>query len=91
MTSGAGVRPADATHSVRRRRPRRGDWAVAAVGVLLQLLAPQTGSATAAERPAWLGALATVFAVGQGIPLAWRRIHGCWVALVVLACYGGSE
>jgi signal transduction histidine kinase len=90
MTSGAGMRPADVTgDSVRRRRPRRGDWAVAAVGVLLQLLAPQTGSTAAGERPAWLGALATVFAIGQGIPLAWRRIHAYWVAVIVLACYGG--
>jgi signal transduction histidine kinase len=90
MTSGAGVRPADAADSVRRgRRPRRVDWVVAAVGVLLQLLAPQTGTATASERPAWLAALATVCAVGQGIPLAWRRIHVFWVAVVVFACYGG--
>jgi signal transduction histidine kinase len=90
MRSGAGVRPADAKRDpARRGRPRRVDWAVAGLTVLLQLLAPQTGSATAGERAAWLGALATVFAVGQGIPLAWRRIHEYWVAVVVLACYGG--
>jgi signal transduction histidine kinase len=90
MTSGAGVRSADtAGDSVRRHRPRGVDWAVAGVVVLLQLLAPQTGSATAGERAAWLAALATVLAIGQGLPLAWRRIHVHWVAAIVLACYGG--
>ncbi len=57
--------------------------------MLLQLLAPQTGSPAAGERSSWLGALATVLAVGQGLPLAWRRVHGYWVAGVVLGCYGG--
>jgi signal transduction histidine kinase len=90
MTSGAGVRPVDARgDSARRGRPRRTDWAVAVVAVLLQLLAPQTGSPTAGERSSWLGALATVLAVGQGIPLAWRRVYGYWVAGAVLGCYGG--
>jgi len=51
------------------------DWGVAVVAVLVQLLAPQTGSSTAGGRVAWLGALATVLAVGQGIPLAWRRLY----------------
>jgi signal transduction histidine kinase len=90
MTSGAGVRPADAKRvSARRGRPRRADWALAVVAVLLQLLAPQTGSATAGERSSWVGAAATVLAVGQGLPLAWRRVHVYWVAGVVLGCYGG--
>ena len=90
MTSGAGVRPADARgDSARRRGPRRVDWALAVVAVLLQLLAPQTGSPAAGERSSWLGALATVLAVGQGIPLAWRRRHAYWVAGVVVGCYGG--
>ena len=90
MTSGAGVRPGDARgDSARRGRPRRTDWAVAVVAVLLQLLAPQTGSPTAGERSSWVGALATVLAVGQGLPLAWRRVHAYWVAGVVLGCYGG--
>jgi signal transduction histidine kinase len=74
---------------VRRGRPRRVDWAVAAVAVLLQLLAPQTGGPTAGERSSWLGALATVLAVGQGLPLAWRRVYGYWVAGAVIGCYGG--
>ncbi len=90
MTSGAGVRPADATgDSARRGRPRRVDWALAVVAVLLQLLAPQTGSPTAGERSSWLGALATVLAVGQGLPLAWRRGTGIGSPGVVLGCYGG--
>jgi signal transduction histidine kinase len=90
MTSGAGVRPSDVTGvSARRSRPRRVDWAVAVVAVLLQLLAPQTGGPTSGERSSWLGALATVLAVGQGLPLAWRRRYGYWVAGVVLGCYGG--
>jgi hypothetical protein len=90
MTSGAGVRPADARGvSARRGRPRRVDWAVAIVAVLLQLLAPQTGSPTAGPRSSWVGALATVLALGQGVPLAWRRVYGYWVAGVVLGCYGG--
>ena len=59
------------------------------VAVLLQLLAPQTGSPTSGERSSWVGALATVLAVGQGLPLAWRRVYGYWVAGVVLGCYGG--
>jgi signal transduction histidine kinase len=90
MTSGAGVRPGYARGvSGRRGRPRRTDWVVAVVAVLLQLLAPQTGSPAAGERSSWLGALATVLAVGQGLPLAWRRVYGYWVAGVVLGCYGG--
>jgi signal transduction histidine kinase len=90
MTSGAGERPTDSKRvSARRDRPGRVDWAVAVVAVLLQLLAPQTGSPPTAERPAWLGMVATLLAVGQGIPLAWRRIHTYRVAGVVLGCYGG--
>jgi len=90
MTSGAGVRPADASGgSARRSRVRRVDWVVAAVAVLLQLLAPQTGTSTTGERSSWLGALATVLALGQGLPLAWRRRYEYWVAGVVLGCYGG--
>jgi signal transduction histidine kinase len=65
------------------------DWAVAVGGVLLQVLAPQTGQAATGERPSWLGALALVLAVGQGLPLAWRGLHGYLVAGVVLGCYGG--
>ena len=85
-----GLRPADASRYLARRcRPRRVDWAVAVGGVLLQLLAPQTGQAAAGGRPTWLGALALVFAVGQGLPLAWRRLHGYLVAGVVLGRYGG--
>jgi signal transduction histidine kinase len=90
MTSGAGVRPGDGPgDSARRGRPRRTDWAVAVVAVLLQLLAPQTGAPTAGERSSWVGALATVLAVGQGLPLAWRRVCGYWVAGAVFGCYGG--
>src|SRR6266487_502040 len=90
MTSGAGVRPGDARgDSAGGGRPRRVDCGVAVVAVLLQLLAPQTGGPTSGERSSWLGALATVFAVGQGLPLAWRRVYGYWVAGVVLGCYGG--
>ena len=76
MTSGAGVPGAGARPDPRPRAgPRRADWAVAVVAALVQLLAPQTGSSTAGGRVAWLGALATVLAVGQGIPLAWRRLY----------------
>jgi signal transduction histidine kinase len=90
MTSGAGGRSADVYgDSARWGRPRRSDWLVAAVAVLVQLLAPQTGDATTSERSAWLGALATVLAVGQGLPLAWRRRYTYWVAGVVVGCYGG--
>jgi signal transduction histidine kinase len=90
MTSGAGVRPDDVSAgSARRGRPRRVDWAVALVAALLQLLAPQTGSSTAAERSSWLAALATLLALAQGLALAWRRVYVYWVAGVVLACYGG--
>jgi signal transduction histidine kinase len=90
MTSGASARLGDARgDSARRGRPRRVDWAVAVVVALLQLLAPQTGGPTSGERSSWLGALVTVLAVGQGLPLAWRRAHGYWVAGVVLGCYGG--
>jgi hypothetical protein len=90
MTSGAGARPADTKRvSARQGRPGRVDWALAVVAVLLQLLAPQTGSGPAGERSSWVGAAATVLAVGQGLPLAWRRVHVYWVAGVVLGCYGG--
>ena len=90
MTSGARGRVADATgDSVRWGRPRISDWVVAGVVTLLQLLAPQTGEATTGERPSWLGAIATALAVGQGLPLAWRRSYTYWVAGIVVACYGG--
>ncbi len=59
------------------------------MAVLLQLLAPQTGAGPAGERSAWLGALATVLAIGQGLALAWRRRHVYQVAAMVLICYGG--
>jgi signal transduction histidine kinase len=90
MTSGAGARSADVHgDSARWGRPRRSDWLVAAVAVLLQLLAPQTGEAATGQRSGWLGALATALAIGQGLPLAWRRRHTFWVAAVVVGCYGG--
>jgi signal transduction histidine kinase len=90
MTSGAGVPRADTRPDpTPRARPRRVDWAVAVMAVLVQLLAPQTGSHTAGGRAAWVAALATMLAVGQGIPLAWRRLYAYSVAGIVLACYGG--
>ena len=90
MTSGARGRSADATgESVRWARPRVFDWVVAVVVMLLQLLAPQTGEATTGERPSWLGAIATALAVGQGLPLAWRRSYTYLVAGIVVGCYGG--
>jgi signal transduction histidine kinase len=90
MRAGAGGRSADVRGDpARSGRPLRVDWVVAAVAVLLQLLAPQTGESSTGERSSWLGAVATALAVGQGLPLAWRRRYTYWVAGTVLGCYGG--
>ncbi|HET6685400.1 MAG TPA: histidine kinase, partial [Jiangellaceae bacterium] len=63
------------------------DWALAAVLVVLHMLAPQTGQSV--ETTAWQEELAVPLALGQGLPVAWRRRRPFAVATTVLACYAG--
>jgi hypothetical protein len=73
--------------SIRRQPPRGVDWALAALLVLLQTLAPQTGQPV--EITAWREQVAGPLALGQGLPVAWRRQRPFAVATSVLACYAG--
>ncbi len=73
--------------SIRRQLPGGADWALAALLVVLQMLAPQAGQPV--EIAAWREQLAMPLALGQGLPVAWRRRRPFAVATVVLACYAG--
>jgi signal transduction histidine kinase len=73
----------------RRRYPRRVDWFVAIGCAVLQALGPRTGGSASASS-AWVGPVALVLAIGQGLPLAWRRSTPRSVAVCVLGCYGLS-
>ena len=73
--------------STRRQRPGGVDWALAALLVVLQMLAPQTGQPV--EIAAWREQVAGPLALGQGLPVAWRRRRPFAVATSVLACYAG--
>lgn len=75
--------------SVLRDRPTARDWGLAALFVALQLLAPRTGHA-ATHDPAWVGPVSLGLALGQGLPLAWRRLHPFAAAGSVLVCYAAS-
>jgi signal transduction histidine kinase len=57
--------------------------------VALQLLAPRTGH-PATNDPAWVGPVSLALALGQGLPLAWRRLHPLAATGSVLVCYAAS-
>ena len=79
--------------TARRRDPvtaRAGDWALATVLVLLHLLAPRTGLADTGASSIAAGIATLFLAVGQGLPLVWRRKHPRAVAGCVLLCYAGT-
>jgi signal transduction histidine kinase len=89
LVSARGDPPGTGTRgrSPRRDRPGRADWALAALLVVLHMLAPQTGQPV--EIAAWREQLAVPLALGQGLPVAWRRRRPVAVATSVLACYAG--
>jgi signal transduction histidine kinase len=73
--------------STSRQLPGGVDWALAALLVVLQTLAPQAGQPV--EIAAWREQVAGPLALGQGLPVAWRRRRPFAVATSVLACYAG--
>ena len=50
-----------------RRGPRRAEWALSALIVVLQFVAPRTGAVEAESLPVWAGVLVLLMAVGQGL------------------------
>ena len=58
---------------VARARLRRTDWLVLALVVVVQTIAPRSGSEMRGPDPAWVGAAALVTALGQAVALLWRR------------------
>ena len=84
-THGGLPEAAEHSRSADRMWPRRGDWAVAALAVVLHLLAPRVGQP--ADVAAWVAPLALLLAFAQGLPLAWRRRWPVPVTVLVLGGY----
>jgi signal transduction histidine kinase len=76
--------------AARRPQLRRVDWLLIALVVLLQTVAPRTGSEASANQAAWVGAAALVSALGQGAALVWRRRRPEATAAIVVSLYGAS-
>ena len=70
---------------------RPGEWAVGAVAVLLQVLAPRTGVAAAGYVPAWTGPVVVLLALGQGAAVAMVRWRPVPASGLLLACYAGQS
>jgi hypothetical protein len=63
------------------------DVAVSVVVCLLALFAPVTGGAGGPASAGWLEIVAIVAAIGQGVPLLWRKTHPLATSAVVLLAY----
>lgn len=74
-----------------RRRPRRAEWALAALVVFVQFLAPRTGEAAPDSLPVWAGVLVLILAFGQGAAVAYVRLYPVQAAALVLICYAGQS
>jgi signal transduction histidine kinase len=68
-------------------RPSPGDAALAAGVCLLALFAPVTGGSGHQDSAGWVGLVAIVAAIGQGVPLLWRTTHPVACSAVVLVSY----
>ena len=65
---------------------RAGTWLLAATIFLLEVIGPITGGFNRTNSPV-VGPLSLALALGQGLPLVWRRDHPQVVAAAVLSCY----
>ena len=68
-----------------------GDWVVAVLVVVLQLVAPRTGSAPTDPESAWAGVLLAVGALGQGLAVALARRRPLGAGWLVMVCYAGQS
>lgn len=68
-------------------RPSLGDGALAVGVCVLALFAPVTGGSSQQDSASWLGLVAIVAALGQGVPLVWRATHPMACSAVVLVGY----
>jgi signal transduction histidine kinase len=73
-----------------RPRLRRTDWLVLGLVVVVQAIAPRTGSEMRGEDPAWVGAAALLTALGQAGALLWRRDAPLRSTVGVLILYAVS-
>ena len=73
-----------------RPRLRRTDWLVLGLVVVVQAIAPRTGSEMRGEDPAWVGAAALLTALGQAGALLWRRDAPLRSAVAVVILYAVS-
>jgi len=69
------------------RGPRPAEWALSALIVVLQFVAPRTGAVEAESLPVWAGVLVLLMAVGQGLAVALARRRPFAAATLVLTCY----
>jgi hypothetical protein len=73
----------DARTGSGRLSPTAVDRLLAGTVTLLQLLNPQVGPARPEEQSLLLGIAALLLAIGQGVPLLWRRSRPAPVLLIV--------
>ena len=71
-------------------RPRKTDWLVLALVVVVQTIAPRSGSEMRGPDPAWVGVAALLTALGQAAALLWRRDAPLRSALAVMILYAVS-
>jgi signal transduction histidine kinase len=69
---------------------RRPDWLVLALVVVVQTIAPRSGSEMRGPDPAWVGAAALLTALGQAGALLWRRDAPLRSAVTVMTLYAVS-
>ncbi len=71
-------------------RLRKTDWLVLALVVVVQAIAPRSGSEMRGADPAWVGAAALLTALGQAGALLWRRDAPLRSAVAVMILYAVS-